>query len=139
MPFRGQTPRPWSVYRWLDGKHATVERIADLSHFATDLARFLAALYQIDPEGGPAPGRHNFFRGGPIATYDAQAREAIAILGGEIDTHASIEVWEAALDARWDGSAVWIHGDVSAANLLVVDGRLSAVIDDVPAEHRRVA
>jgi aminoglycoside phosphotransferase (APT) family kinase protein len=94
MPFRGQTPRPWSVYRWLDGKHATVERIADLSHFATDLARFLAALYQIDPEGGPAPGRHNFFRGGPIATYDAQAREAIAILGGEIDTHASIEVWK---------------------------------------------
>jgi len=38
-------------------------------------------------------------------------------------------VWEAALAARWRAPAVWIHGDVTAANLLVVDGRLSAVID----------
>jgi aminoglycoside phosphotransferase (APT) family kinase protein len=38
-------------------------------------------------------------------------------------------VWEAALEATWHGPSVWIHGDVTAANLLVVDGRLSAVVD----------
>lgn len=27
------------------------------------------------------------------------------------------------------GPDVWVHGDVSAANLLVTDGELSAVID----------
>ena len=42
---------------------------------------------------------------------------------------AATEVWEAALAATWRGPAVWIHGDVTAANLLVVDGHLSAVID----------
>jgi aminoglycoside phosphotransferase (APT) family kinase protein len=122
-------PRPWSVYRWLEGEHATVECVADLNRFATDLANFLAALYEIDPAGGPAPGKHNFFRGGALTTYDREAREAIAALKGKIDTDAAAEVWEAALAATWHGPSVWIHGDVTASNMLVVDGRLSAVID----------
>jgi aminoglycoside phosphotransferase (APT) family kinase protein len=29
----------------------------------------------------------------------------------------------------WDGAEVWVHGDLLPGNLLVVDGRLSAVID----------
>jgi aminoglycoside phosphotransferase (APT) family kinase protein len=57
-------PRPWSVYRWLSGEHATVERVGDLEAFATDLGEFLAALYAIDPAGGPAAGEHSFWRGG---------------------------------------------------------------------------
>jgi aminoglycoside phosphotransferase (APT) family kinase protein len=122
-------PRQWSVFRWLEGNPATVERIANLSQFATELADFLAALYQIDPTGGPPPGKHNFFRGGPLTTYDAETRDAIAVLGDEIDTDAATEVWEVALGATWHGSPVWLHGDVSAANLLIDHGRLSAVID----------
>jgi aminoglycoside phosphotransferase (APT) family kinase protein len=122
-------PRPWSVYRWLAGEPATVDRVADLSRFAAEIADFLAALYEIDPAGGPAPGAHNFFRGGPLTVYDSEAREAIAALHGEIDTDAATEVWEAALAATWNGRPVWLHGDVTASNLLVVDGRPSAVID----------
>src|SRR5215210_7880605 len=34
-------PWHWSVYRWLDGEIAMVERIADLCEFATGLAEFL--------------------------------------------------------------------------------------------------
>jgi aminoglycoside phosphotransferase (APT) family kinase protein len=122
-------PRPWSVYRWIAGEPATIERIVDLSRFATDLADFLAALYRIDPAGGPAPGKHNFFRGGLLSTYDLETRDAIATLDNEIDTHAATEVWEASLASKWNGLPVWIHGDVGASNLLVADGRLSAVID----------
>ena len=122
-------PRPWSVYRWLDGEHATVERLVDLNRFAIDLADFLGALYEIDSARGPAPGKHNFWRGGPLTVYDAETREAISALRAEIDADAATEVWEAALAATWHGPPVWIHGDVAAANLLVVDGRLSAVID----------
>lgn len=125
----GGFPRPWSVYRWLSGEHATVERVADLDQFATDLADFLAALYRIDPVGGPAPGTDNFFRGGPLTVYDSEARESISALEGEVDTDAATEVWEAALGAKWHGPSVWVHGDVTPSNLLVVDGRLSAVID----------
>jgi aminoglycoside phosphotransferase (APT) family kinase protein len=122
-------PRPWSVYRWLAGQYATMDRVRDLSRFATDLADFLAALYRIDPADGPEPGENNFFRGGPLTIYDTETREAISALKAEIDTAGATEVWDAALAATWHGPAVWMHGDVTAANLLVVEGRLSAVVD----------
>ena len=122
-------PWHWSVYRWLEGEHATIERIADLHQFATTLAHFLTALQRIDPADGPPPGPHNFYRGGPLTIYDDETRQSIAALDGKLDTDAATAVWESALEATWRGSPVWIHGDVAAGNLLVKNGRLSAVID----------
>jgi aminoglycoside phosphotransferase (APT) family kinase protein len=122
-------PWHWSVYQWVEGEVATLERIADLSEFAVALADFLIALQRIDTAGGPPPGPHNFFRGGPLSIYDGETREAIATLDGTIDAGAVTAVWEAALAAEWHGSPVWVHGDVSASNLLIKMGRLSAVID----------
>ncbi len=125
----GGYPWHWSIYRWLDGETASIERIADLPQFATALARFLTALQQIDSTDGPLPMPHNFYRGGPLTTYDEETRQAIAALDGRIDTGAATEVWEAALATTWRGSPVWVHGDVTTGNLLVEAGRLSAVID----------
>ncbi len=122
-------PWQWSVYRWLEGEPATAERITDLRQFAMALAEFLIALQRIDPSGGPPPGRHNFFRGGPLAVYDDETRQAMAALDGRIDTDAASAVWEAALKATWHGPPVWFHGDVAWGNLLVKGGHLSAVID----------
>lgn len=122
-------PYPWSIYRWIEGETATVGRIDDMNEFATKLADFLTALYQIDPADGPPPGRRNFFRGGPLTVYDAETRRALAALEGRGDADAAGAVWEAALAARWHGPPVWFHGDIAAGNLLVRDGRLGAVID----------
>ncbi len=58
-------PRPWSIYRWLEGQPATVDRIADLTGFATQLAEFLGALYRCDTEGGPRPGLTRSTGAGP--------------------------------------------------------------------------
>jgi aminoglycoside phosphotransferase (APT) family kinase protein len=122
-------PWPWSVYRWIEGETATTGRIADSRRFATALARFLTALQRIDTTDGPPPGPHNFFRGGPPRVYDTETRQAIIALEDEIDTGGATAVWEAALAATWHGSPVWVHGDVATGNLLIKDGRLSAVID----------
>jgi aminoglycoside phosphotransferase (APT) family kinase protein len=122
-------PRPWSIYRWIDGNHAEADRIADLSEFARDLAAFLTALYAIDAREGPAAGEHSFFRGAPPEVYDAQSRQAIAILGDEIDGSTATEAWEAALAGAWDRAPVWVHGDIAPSNLVLVNGRLAAVID----------
>lgn len=122
-------PWKWSVYPWLEGTIASAERIEDMTRFATTLSGFLAALRLIDPADGPRPGHHNFFRGGPLETYDAETRGAIAAMGDQIATETATAVWETAVAATWHGSSVWFHGDVSATNLLVRDGRLSAVID----------
>ena len=122
-------PWPWSVYRWIEGETATVGRIEDLAEFATTLAEFLVALQHIDPTGGPPPGPHNFYRGGSLTVYDSETRQALAALDGEIDTRAARAAWESALDATWHGPPVWFHGDIAWGNLLVEEGRLSAVID----------
>jgi aminoglycoside phosphotransferase (APT) family kinase protein len=122
-------PWKWSIYRWIEGDRASPGRIGDLRDFATSLAQFLTALQRIDPAGGPAPGPHNFHRGDPLAIYDAETRQAIAALEDRLDVDAAIEAWEAALGTTWQRAPVWIHGDVSAGNLLVQRGRLSSVID----------
>jgi aminoglycoside phosphotransferase (APT) family kinase protein len=101
-------PFPWSVYGWLDGE---------------------VALQRVDSAGGPPPGRHCFWRGGPLSTYDAETRRSIDVLGDLVDGPAAAAVWDAALAARWDGRPVWFHGDVAAGNLLIRGSRLVAVID----------
>ena len=122
-------PWKWSIYRWLEGETAASAHIADLREFATSLASFLVALQRIDPTGGPPAGPQNFHRGGSLAIYDAETRKAIAALKGRIDTDAVTKVWDEALATTWRSAPVWVHGDVSAGNLLVREGRLSAVID----------
>ena len=122
-------PWPWSIYHWLEGEPATVDRISDLTIFAAELAGFLGALYGIDATGGPRAGEHNFLRGGPLDVYDEQTRHSIQLVAGGIDAEAAVDVWEASLASKWDRPPVWIHGDVAPSNLLVVDGVLRAVID----------
>ncbi len=122
-------PWPWSVYRWIDGVPAAGLPAGELPRFAADLAGFLAALYRVGPAGGPPPGPHNFFRGGPLTVYHGETQAALAALRGHIDTVLAAEVWQAALAATWPGPPVWFHGDAQPGNLLVRDGRLHAVID----------
>jgi aminoglycoside phosphotransferase (APT) family kinase protein len=122
-------PWNWSIYRWLDGVPASTATIENLADFAEALAHFLINLQRIDATNGPPPGPHNFFRGGPLETYDAETRDAIATLQDLVDAELATAVWEAGLAATWYGEPVWVHGDVAAGNLLVRDGRLAAVID----------
>ena len=81
------------------------------------------------PRAGPPRGEHSFYRGADPAYYDAETREAIVRLDARIDGARATAIWEEGLAATWTGTPVWFHGDVAAGNLLVRDGRLSAVID----------
>ncbi len=123
-------PWHWSVYRWLEGETATIERIANPRQAAIDLAQFIAALQRLDATGGPPPGPHNSSRGEPLAMRDTETRDAIAILRGTLDADTMTAVWDTAIEApAWHGPLVWLHGDLQSGNLLAVQGRLSAVID----------
>lgn len=122
-------PLHWSIYKWLDGSTASIARVIDLNRFAITLAKFLNALQQCDTTGGPLAGEHNFYRGGALATYDAETKEAIENLSDKNYAKATTEVWNLALASNWQYSPVWIHGDIAVGNLLVKNGQLSAVID----------
>jgi aminoglycoside phosphotransferase (APT) family kinase protein len=122
-------PYPWSVYGWLEGELASNAPIDDLGAFATTLAGFLNALGRIDATDGPRPGEHNFFRGGPLATYEEEALQALEVLGDEVPRDEVNRAWEDAMTTSWERAPVWLHGDVAGGNLLVRDGRLAAVLD----------
>ncbi|PZS28878.1 MAG: phosphotransferase [Pseudonocardiales bacterium] len=120
-------PFDWSVYEWLPGENANAT-IGDLAQAAVDLAAFVRALRQVDTSGAHPRPPHG--RGGPLAEGDEQVRRSIAELGDRIDGPAALRSWEESLDAApWAAADVWVHGDLLPGNLLVVDGRLSAVID----------
>jgi aminoglycoside phosphotransferase (APT) family kinase protein len=122
-------PFSWSIRRWLDGQTASLDRINELSTFATSVADFILALQRIDAAEGPQAGAHSFYRGASLAHYDAETRRALAVLDGRIDTDTASAVWNDALGAGWQGQPVWFHGDIASGNLLVSNGRLAAVID----------
>ena len=120
-------PFAWSVYEWLPGENCN-GAIDDLEQAAVDLAAFVKALRLVDARD--AHPRPRGARGAPLAELDGAVRRSIAELGDRIDGDAARRSWDESLDAAdWDGDDVWVHGDLLPGNLLVVEGRLSAVID----------
>ncbi len=122
-------PFPWSVNMWLDGETLSSNNISDLSQFAKDLATFLIELQRIDASDGPVAGKHNFYRGGSLSVYDQETRDAIEQNKDALDIPLLNEIWQLALHSAWNGNLVWIHGDIAPGNILVKDGRLTAIID----------
>ncbi|WP_035480992.1 aminoglycoside phosphotransferase family protein [Aliagarivorans marinus] len=122
-------PRPWSVYRWLDGETLINNYDGDLTTIARDLASFLNSLDLVSIKGAPAAGKHNFFRGCSLKHYEDDVQKSLVILGGIVDEAAIRSIWEAATTHEWTDKPVWFHGDVSLGNLLVNNGNLVAVID----------
>ena len=120
-------PFDWAIHEWLPG-HPVDGTLRDLDRAAVHLAAFIAALRRIDTGGAPlrTPGG----RGAPLAELHDGVRRSIAELGNRIDGAAALRCWERSLAAPpAQGPGVWIHGDLLPGNLLVRDGRLSAVID----------
>lgn len=122
-------PHPWSVRGWIPGEASGRGRIDDMTQFAVSVAEFLLALQRCDATGGPLGGERSFYRGASPGHYDEATRRHLAALDGRMDTAKAAAVWDAALAAEWSGTPVWFHGDIAHGNLLVEDGRLSAVID----------
>ncbi|MEV6785623.1 aminoglycoside phosphotransferase family protein [Streptomyces sp. NPDC051098] len=122
-------PWPWSVHRWLVGRHPEEGALRDPELLAGDLARFVAAMRGITLPGAPVA-----HRGGPLTSLDTSTRAAIGELRGiaqeDVDCDALTAVWDDGLRAPdHEGPPVWLHADLMPGNLLVDGGRLTAVID----------
>jgi aminoglycoside phosphotransferase (APT) family kinase protein len=120
-------PFAWSICEWLPGVNAADASI-DLDQAAVDLAAFIRALRGADTTGAlpRSPGS----RGCPLAESDAGVRRSIEALGNRVNGPTLTRLWDESVTApAWAGPETWVHGDLLPGNLLVVDGRLSAVID----------
>jgi len=123
-------PFTWGVYRWLEGEPFRLDRLADPSATARDLAEFIRCLQTVDTTDAPAPPDDPFSRGTPLKPRDGMFREALDQLRDEFDVELVLAAWDASLAAdTYAGPQRWVHGDLMAGNLLVANGNLSAVID----------
>jgi aminoglycoside phosphotransferase (APT) family kinase protein len=119
-------PWSWSVVRWLPGEMAAVTPPRDPAAAAASLGGFLDALHQPAPRDAPA----NPFRGGPLADRDEPVRTRADQLHDLIDAPRVLACWRELVDTPvWARDAVWLHGDLHPANVLVHGGEVSAVVD----------
>ncbi|UNK71964.1 aminoglycoside phosphotransferase family protein [Microbacterium sp. H1-D42] len=122
-------PFPWSIRRWLAGDTVDESAGLDRVRLGIDLGSLLRALMSLPIDAGTAAGRHSFYRGSHPSAYSEEVQAALDHLHGKVDTDRCRSVWLAATTSAWDSAPVWFHGDVAVGNLLVSDGRLSAMID----------
>jgi aminoglycoside phosphotransferase (APT) family kinase protein len=124
-------PFSWSINKWMEGDTLTHNNIANINEFALDLSEFLKELQSIDALEGPPGGEHNYYRGCPLTSFkfNEWTLSALDTLGNTIDRDKCLTIWNRAIATEWTKEPVWIHGDVAPGNLLVANGRLSAVID----------
>src|SRR3990167_181520 len=124
-------PWNWSIYKWIEGKSANTLNVneKDLENIAKQVDQFLNELHKIDTAGAPSPGKHNFYRGGDLSVYDKETRSAIEKLKTFISAENVLKVWEKALGSAWNKNPIWIHGDLSAGNILIQNNRLVGIID----------
>ena len=125
-------PWPWYIYTWLPGQALAHVTDVDMTQLARDLAHWVRALHAIAPHDGPRAGVANHGRGLPLthANRDSRTRQHIVQCVDFFDTDMMMRMWfDALATPAWSDALVWVHGDLNAGNLLVADGRLTAVID----------
>ncbi|NSL87870.1 phosphotransferase [Chitinophaga sp. Mgbs1] len=118
-------PWSWSIIPWLPGEPADIYP-PDAAAVHGFIA-FLQALHQPAPPEAPVSP----VRGVPLQQRAAVVEERLlrlknktALITGDI-----YYAWSAAVNTMIDTPRCWIHGDLHAANVLTVKGRIAGVID----------
>lgn len=123
-------PFEWALHSWREGRNALGTDLSEDILAAERLGEFVAALRTLDAVDGPAAGRANNGRGAPLALRSRAVAHALTQLDDLIDVPAARRCWEIDVATRvWAGTPCWVHGDLHGGNLLLVDGRIDAVID----------
>lgn len=114
----------WSITRWVDGDLAAHLPMADRAPAAHALADFLLDFRQPAPEDAP----RNPVRGVALTT---RSDAVLARIGSARLSTEFSDLWVELRDQPvWEGQALWVHGDLHAANIVLdSQGALAGVLD----------
>jgi aminoglycoside phosphotransferase (APT) family kinase protein len=119
-------PWPWTIVQWRIGESAETAALRDPVETAMDLGRFVLALHQPAPPDAP----RNPVRGVPLADRAEVFEKRVRQVDRLVDAVSVLAAWNRLVNTPpWTGPALWLHGDLHPGNLLVSEGRLSAVLD----------
>jgi aminoglycoside phosphotransferase (APT) family kinase protein len=119
-------PWAWSIVRWFPGVASFIAPPLDLRATAIALGGFLRALHQPAPAEAP----QNPWRSIPLDARTARLHEHLDQLHDTVNRERILALWDRlVVTPRWPGPPLWIHGDLHPGNLLLADGRLTAVLD----------
>lgn len=118
-------PWKWSILPWLPGEVAS-ERPPHAEQ-ARVFGEFLRALHRIAPSDAPA----NEFRGCPLADrVEGVGARIEQLKASKSGLAPEVEIaWQDGLKAPVAKVECWLHGDLHARNVLIDNGRISAIID----------
>ena len=115
----------WSIIPWFEGRTANLEKLD-----ASELLRLVENLRRLHiPATDDAPD--NPLRGVPLIQRKEVVEERLEILSHktELITSEVYEIWNNALDAEVHVEERWIHGDLHSRNIIVNNGKITALID----------
>lgn len=125
-------PWPWSITPWFDGVVAAETTLADPAREARRLGAFMSALHVTAPSEAPSNPFRDGFVGDRTERFDEALDRVAGVLDDLVPSGAVLarDRWtELTATERFTGPPAWVAGDVHAANIIVSDGRISAVID----------
>jgi aminoglycoside phosphotransferase (APT) family kinase protein len=117
-------PLEWAIYNWIQGDIYGSSVINETEAMEA-LARFIMELREIRvSKDVPKAGRK------PLCELNEITVKAINECKVYIEYEKALKLWRELLNTKpWDNNPVWIHADLLKSNLLINNGRLSAVID----------
>lgn len=130
VPIRVGTPTEgfpwhWSISPWFTGHPLAHVPVTNRRGYARTLASFFAGLHRPAPEDAPTSP----VRGTPLERRSALLAQHLDL--GVADRPERLHaLWEQLVATPpWPRPLAWVHGDPHPANVLVSQGRVSAVID----------
>ncbi len=119
-------PSAWSLQTWVPGRVADPFVCAASVAFAEDVAALILALRRVPVAGRVFDGQG---RGGELSDHDEWMAHCVSQSSGIVDTRRVAVLWHRLRGVPASGAHVMSHRDLTPANLLVSDGRLTGVLD----------
>ncbi|MFC4653180.1 phosphotransferase [Lactococcus nasutitermitis] len=115
------------------GEPANPGNIGDPKKLARDLGNFIFSLHKLDTTDAPKPSFENAFAGSDLPLFEAEFTELIKKYEKIVPVDLLDDKFLHATKRPWNKEPLWIHGNLTAKNLRVENGKLVGIAESEKA------